>query len=90
MLTKWTFRGDKLPNKAEYVERRDLWHAIDSSYPRVVLIDEIDKAPRDFPNDLLHELDRMEFTVAETGPRWSIGQTREEGKPSACIHYFQQ
>ena len=61
------FREDKLPNKADYVERRDLWHAIDSSYPRVVLIDEIDKAPRDFPNDLLHELDRMEFTVAETG-----------------------
>jgi MoxR-like ATPase len=35
--------------------------------PRVVLIDEIDKAPRDFPNDLLHELDKMEFTIAETG-----------------------
>jgi MoxR-like ATPase len=34
--------------------------------PRVLLIDEIDKAPRDFPNDLLHELDKMEFTVAET------------------------
>jgi len=31
-----------------------------------VLIDEIDKAPRDFPNDLLYELDKMEFTVTET------------------------
>jgi len=33
----------------------------------VVLIDEIDKAPRDFPNDILNEIDRMEFKVAETG-----------------------
>lgn len=33
----------------------------------VVLVDEIDKAPRDFPNDLLHELDQMTFTVRETG-----------------------
>jgi MoxR-like ATPase len=36
------------------------------SWPRVVLIDEIDKAPRDFPNDLLLELDQMRFTVHET------------------------
>jgi len=36
-------------------------------HPRVVLIDEIDKAPRDFPNDLLHELDQMEFSITETG-----------------------
>ena len=35
--------------------------------PRVVLVDEIDKAPRDFPNDLLRELDQMRFTVRETG-----------------------
>jgi len=33
----------------------------------VVLIDEIDKAPRDFPNDILHEIDKMAFTVRETG-----------------------
>jgi MoxR-like ATPase len=53
-------------DKAKYVERRELWQAFDSPHPRVLLIDEIDKAPRDFPNDLLHELDKMEFTVAET------------------------
>ena len=35
--------------------------------PRVVLIDEIDKAPRDFPNDLLNVMDRMEFDIPETG-----------------------
>lgn len=35
--------------------------------PRIVLVDEIDKAPRDFPNDLLEALDEMKFTVRETG-----------------------
>ncbi|MCP4288638.1 MAG: MoxR family ATPase, partial [Gammaproteobacteria bacterium] len=37
--------------------------------PQVLLIDEIDKAPRDFPNDLLHELDQMEFSIIETGDK---------------------
>ena len=54
-------------NKRNYVEPRALWQAMASPQPRVLLIDEIDKAPRDFPNDLLHELDQMEFTVIETG-----------------------
>lgn len=53
--------------KGRYVERRALWEAFESEHPRVMLIDEIDKAPRDFPNDLLHELDKMEFRVVETG-----------------------
>lgn len=57
-------------DKNNYVEPRSLWLAFESAIerdaPRVLLIDEIDKAPRDFPNDLLHELDKMEFTVAET------------------------
>ena len=52
-------------DKGRYVERRALWQAMHRS-TRVLLIDEIDKAPRDFPNDLLHELDKMEFTVVET------------------------
>lgn len=60
-------------NKADYVEKRALWHALISETPRVLLIDEIDKAPRDFPNDLLHELDKMEFMVAETEERVSAG-----------------
>ncbi len=56
-----------LPDKSKYVEKRLLWEAMDSGMPRILLIDEIDKAPRDFPNDLLHELDKMEFTITETG-----------------------
>ena len=39
--------------------------------PRLVLIDEIDKAPRDFPNDLLDEIDRMTFTVPETNDQFT-------------------
>jgi MoxR-like ATPase len=53
-------------NKADYIEERPLWEAMKSDHPRVLLIDEIDKASRDFPNDLLHELDKMEFTITET------------------------
>lgn len=55
---------------ANYVQFQALGHAIESAEPRVVLIDEIDKAPRDFPNDLLNEIDQMEFTVRETGQRF--------------------
>ncbi len=58
-------------DKRAYIEPRALWEAFSlaaaGGVPQVVLIDEIDKAPRDFPNDLLHELDKMEFTVIETG-----------------------
>jgi MoxR-like ATPase len=57
-------------NKRDYIEPRALWRAFQSAtdrgVPAVLLIDEIDKAPRDFPNDLLHELDKMEFVVIET------------------------
>lgn len=48
-----------------YVSWQALGEAIRSETPRVVLIDEIDKAPRDFPNDLLDEIDRMEFRLPE-------------------------
>lgn len=63
------FNQGQLPAKEAYVERRALWEAMESPYPRVLLIDEIDKAPRDFPNDLLHELDTMDFTVVQTNQR---------------------
>src|SRR5262249_43594926 len=52
-------------DKTKYIERRTLWQSMEFPEPRVLLIDEIDKAPRDFPNDLLHELDKMEFFVPE-------------------------
>ncbi|MDM8526224.1 MoxR family ATPase [Desulfococcaceae bacterium HSG8] len=60
----------QLPDKSTYVSPRALWNAFETAQktnePQIVLIDEIDKAPRDFPNDLLHELDKMEFTITET------------------------
>ena len=63
--------GDPVAVKKKYVEKRALWLALEraqeKNLPAVLLIDEIDKAPRDFPNDLLLELDKMEFTVRETG-----------------------
>jgi len=49
-----------------YIKRGVLWEAFESDQPAVVLIDEIDKADIEFPNDLLRELDRMEFHVYET------------------------
>ncbi len=52
----------------KYLAYRALGEAIRSPTTTVVLIDEIDKAPRDFPNDLLNELDRMEFGVPEVEP----------------------
>lgn len=50
-----------------YIKRGKLWDAFDSEKTPVLLIDEIDKADIEFPNDLLLELDRMEFHVYETG-----------------------
>ena len=49
-----------------YIKRGKLWDAFTSSDRPVLLIDEIDKADIEFPNDLLQELDRMEFFVYET------------------------
>src|SRR4051794_40362464 len=50
-----------------YIRKGKLWEAFDSEKRPVLLIDEIDKADIEFPNDLLLELDRMEFHVYETG-----------------------
>ena len=51
---------------ANYIVRGKLWDAFEADKPVVVLIDEIDKADIEFPNDLLLELDRMQFFVYET------------------------
>jgi MoxR-like ATPase len=51
---------------ANYIVRGPLWDAFDSDRQAVLLIDEVDKADIEFPNDLLRELDRMEFYVYET------------------------
>jgi len=59
--------GDpKVADIANYIVRGKLWDAFDAEAPQVVLIDEIDKADIEFPNDLLLELDRMQFFVYET------------------------
>jgi MoxR-like ATPase len=52
---------------ANYIRRGKLWEAFTAPSLPVLLIDEIDKADIEFPNDLLQELDRMEFHVYETG-----------------------
>ena len=52
---------------ANYIKAGKLWQAFDAPGRVVLLIDEIDKADIEFPNDLLQELDRMEFHVYETG-----------------------
>jgi MoxR-like ATPase len=57
---------EKVRDIANYIVKGVLWQAFESEQPVVVLIDEIDKADIEFPNDLLRELDRMEFHVYET------------------------
>ena len=54
---------------ANYIRKGKMWEAFTSPKLPVLLIDEIDKADIEFPNDLLTELDRMEFDVYETGER---------------------
>ena len=59
--------GDKVHDVANYIKKGKLWEAFDSEEQVVLLIDEIDKADIEFPNDLLVEIDKMEFFVYETG-----------------------
>ncbi|MGA0530695.1 AAA family ATPase [Hansschlegelia sp. KR7-227] len=60
--------GDARVNDiANYIRKGPLWTAFEAPARPVLLIDEIDKADIEFPNDLLRELDRMEFSVHETG-----------------------
>jgi MoxR-like ATPase len=56
----------KVAEIGNYIVKGVLWEAFECETPSVVLIDEIDKADIEFPNDLLRELDRMEFFVYET------------------------
>ena len=57
---------DRVHDIANYIVRGKIWEAFESNEQPVLLIDEIDKADIEFPNDLLRELDRMEFYVYET------------------------
>jgi MoxR-like ATPase len=59
--------GDaKVKDIGNYIIKGRMWEAFESEVQPVLLIDEIDKADIEFPNDLLHEIDRMEFHVYET------------------------
>ena len=57
---------DRVHDISNYIVRGKIWEAFESEVQPVLLIDEIDKADIEFPNDLLQELDRMEFYVYET------------------------
>jgi MoxR-like ATPase len=57
---------DRVHDIANYIVRGKIWEAFEADEQPVLLIDEIDKADIEFPNDLLRELDRMEFYVYET------------------------
>ena len=58
---------EKVHDIANYIKKGKLWEAFEADEQVVLLIDEVDKADIEFPNDLLLELDRMEFFVYETG-----------------------
>ncbi|QRG06004.1 MoxR family ATPase [Xanthobacter dioxanivorans] len=73
--------GDpKVHDIANYIRRGKLWAAFQSDVRPVLLIDEVDKADIEFPNDLLQELDRMEFHVYETGE-----QVKAQQRPVVII-----
>ncbi len=65
---------DKVYDIGHYIKPGKLWEAFTSEERCVLLIDEVDKADIEFPNDLLHELDRMAFYVYETGETISAKQ----------------
>ncbi|MEL7176861.1 MAG: MoxR family ATPase [Pseudomonadota bacterium] len=95
--------GDpKVNDVANYIRKGKLWQAFEADGKSVLLIDEIDKADIEFPNDLLQELDRMEFHVYETGetvkakqrPVVIITSNNEKELPDAFLrrcffHYIQ-
>ena len=58
-------QNERARDRANYLTYGALGRAFQTAQPRVVLIDEVDKAPRDFPNDLLYALDRMELRIPE-------------------------
>ena len=59
--------GGKVQDISKYIKKGKIWESFETNKKSVLLIDEIDKADIEFPNDLLQELDRMEFYIYETG-----------------------
>ena len=95
--------GDKnIENISNYIKKGKIWNAFETKERSVLLIDEIDKADIEFPNDLLQELDKMEFYVYETNqivkaikrPIVIITSNNEKELPEAFLrrcffHYIQ-
>ena len=94
--------NNKINNAKNYIKKGKIWDSFDSKNKSVLLIDEIDKADIEFPNDLLQELDKMEFYVYETGelikakqrPIVIITSNNEKELPEAFLrrcffHYIQ-
>ncbi len=92
----------KIENISLYIKKGKIWQSFESKEKTVLLIDEIDKADIEFPNDLLQELDKMEFYVYETGevvksnnrPIVIITSNNEKELPEAFLrrcffHYIQ-
>lgn len=93
---------ERVHDVRNYIRKGKLWQAFEAENKVVLLIDEIDKADIEFPNDLLQELDRMEFHVYETGETVSasnrpiviITSNNEKELPDAFLrrcffHYIQ-
>ena len=93
---------DRVHDVSNYIKKGKLWEAFEADEKVVLLIDEIDKADIEFPNDLLQELDKMEFFVYETGetiqarqrPVVIITSNNEKELPDAFLrrcffHYIQ-
>ena len=93
---------NKIENIENYIKKGKIWNAFESKERSVLLIDEIDKADIEFPNDLLQELDKMEFFVYETNqivrakkrPIVIITSNNEKELPEAFLrrcffHYIQ-
>jgi MoxR-like ATPase len=93
---------ERVHDVSNYIRKGKLWQAFEADGKVVLLIDEIDKADIEFPNDLLQELDRMEFHVYETGETISaihrpiviITSNNEKELPDAFLrrcffHYIQ-
>ena len=87
---------ERVKDISNYIEKGKLWEAFVSEERAVLLIDEIDKADIEFPNDLLQELDRMEFYCYETGetikakkrPLIIITSNNEKELPDAFLRRF--
>ena len=93
---------DRVHDIKNYINKGKVWEAFESETRPILLIDEIDKADIEFPNDLLHELDKMSFSVYETGetiaakqrPIIIITSNNEKDLPDAFLrrcffHYIQ-